>query len=407
MYLFVRAQRFLRDIINREAVTSLIVARTVYAVNWFNMASIFVLIAPDFKQNISGLGLITGSFYLGLGIFQVPGGVLAAKIGPKKTALYGNVIASLAALLCCFSTEFSQIILLRFLVGLGMALFFPPGVTLIAKYFRKESEGLSVGWFNAVFYLGGAIGFFVWSVLAEVVGWRLSVLISGGLGLLTALSLLILVPKDNVAEHFTVRIADLRRILTDRWLVLLNLELFGVISGSSLVTTFMAYYLADSLKVGTALAGLIGSLAPLSAILASPIFGSLHDKTGNSRKLLFGSGTTLALGLSIASIPNIYCAAISSVMVGFCLGAALTIGFAAAREVRPAGPEYETLAVSWVNNIQMFAGFWSPVAFSILVVWFGYAHSWLIAASYTFVLISLILIGPIAHGKRLIQHKST
>ena len=364
------------------------------------MASIFVLVAPDFNQNISGLGLVTGSFYLGLGIFQIPGGVLAAKIGPKKTAVYGTVIASFAAFLCAFSTEFLQIILLRFLVGLGMALFFAPGVTLIAKYFRRESEGLSVGWFNAVFYIGGAIGFFVWSVLAEVVGWRLSVVISGVLGLLTALSLVILVPKDSVVEHFTVRVSDLRRILSDRWLLLLNLELFGVLSGSSLVTTFMVYYLVDALKVGTALAGLIGSLAPLSAILASPIFGLLHDKTRNARKLLFISGAALALGLSIASLGSIYFAAISSMMVGFCLSAALTIGFAAAREVRPAGPEYETLAVSWVNNIQMFAGFWSPIAFSILVVSFGYSHSWLIAASYTFLLISIILFGT---GKRSVS----
>ncbi|HKM75141.1 MAG TPA: MFS transporter [Candidatus Bathyarchaeia archaeon] len=382
----------MKGIINRGAVASLIISRTIYAVNWFNMASIFVLVAPAFNQNISGLGLVTGSFYLGLGIFQIPGGVLAAKIGPKKTAVYGTVIASLAAFLCAFSTEFSQIILLRFLVGLGMALFFSPGVTLIAKYFRRESEGLSVGWFNAVFYLGGAVGFFVWSVLAEIVGWRLSVVISGGLGLLTALSLVFFVPKDSVSEHFTIRVSDLRRILLDRWLLLLNLELFGVISGSSLVTTFMVYYLADALKVGTALAAFIGSLAPLSAILASPIFGLLHDKTRNARKLLFISGATLALGLSLASLGTIYFAAISSIMVGFCLAASLTIGFAAAREVRPAGPEYETLAVSWVNNIQMFAGFWSPIAFSILVVSFGYSRSWLIAASYTFLLISIILL---------------
>ncbi len=390
----------MKGIINRGAVASLIISRTIYAVNWFNMASIFVLVAPAFNQNISGLGLVTGSFYLGLGIFQIPGGVLAAKIVPKKTAVYWTAIASLAAFLCAFSTEFSQIILLRFLVGLGMALFFSPGVTLIAKYFRRESEGLSVGWFNAVFYLGGAVGFFVWSVLAEIVGWRLSVVISGGLGLLTALSLVFFVPKDSVSEHFTIRVSDLRRILLDRWLLLLNLELFGVISGSSLVTTFMVYYLADALKVGTALAALIGSLAPLSAILASPIFGLLHDKTRNARKLLFISGATLALGLSLASLGTIYFAAISSIMVGFCLAASLTIGFAAAREVRPVGPEYETLAVSWVNNIQMFAGFWSPIAFSVLVVSFGYSHSWLIAATYTFLLISIILLRT---GKRSVS----
>ena len=379
--------------INRGAVTSLILTRTIYAINWFNMASIFVLIAPDFRENISGLGLVTGSFYMGLGIFQIPGGVLAAKIGPKKTAIYGTVIASVAALLCAFCTAFYQIILLRFLVGFGMALFFPPGVTLIAKYFRKESEGLSVGMFNAVFYVGGALGLFAWSVLAIAGGWRLSLVTSGGLGLVTAFLLILLVPKDSVSEHFTVRISDLKRIILDKWLLLLSLELFGVVSGSSLVTTFMVYYLVDSLKVNTAFSGLIASLAPLSAIFACPIFGLLHDKARNTRVLLFISGLALALGLAIASLGNIYSAAICSAVVGFCLAASLTIGFAAAREVRPVGPEYETLSVSWVNNIQMFAGFWSPVTFSLLVVSFGYSSAWLIGGAYTFLLTSIILLG--------------
>ena len=397
----------MKGIINRGAVASLIISRTIYAINWYNMASIFVLIAPDFKQNISGLGLVTGSFYMGLGIFQIPGGVLAAKFGPKKTAIYGTVIASAAAVLCAFSTNFYQIIFLRFIVGLGMAFFFPSGVTMIAKYFRRESEGLSVGWFNAVFYGGGFLGLFAWSVLAEIMGWRLSLVASGGLGLLSALSLIMSVPKDEVSEHFTVRTSDLLRILSDKWLLILNLELFGVVSGSSLVTTFMVYYLADAIKVKTALAGLIGSFAPLSAVFASPMFGLLHDKTRNARKLLFISGATLALGLSIASIGTIYSAAISSILVGFCLAASLTIGFAAAREVRPAGPEYETLAVSWVNNIQMFAGFWSPIVFSMLVVFFGYSLSWLIGAAYTFLLISIILLRRDERQNNVIVIKST
>jgi len=46
------------DRVSRLAVLSLLFARVIYAINWFNVASIFPHIALDFKQDISILGLI-------------------------------------------------------------------------------------------------------------------------------------------------------------------------------------------------------------------------------------------------------------------------------------------------------------------------------------------------------------
>ncbi len=144
----------------RNAIVSLIFGRVIYAVNWYNIGSIFSLIALDFGENVAGLGFVTGSFYLGLGLAQVPGGILAARIGPRRTAIYGTIISSLACLFSGLISGFYQIIVLRFLAGLGMAFVFAPGVALIAKYFGRRTEGLGVGVYNAVFYIGGAFGLF-------------------------------------------------------------------------------------------------------------------------------------------------------------------------------------------------------------------------------------------------------
>ena len=85
------------DKINRAAVLSLLFARVIYAINWFNIASIFSHIASDFKQDVSLLGLLTTSFLIGVGLFQVPGGILAAIQGSRRTAIYGITISSSAA----------------------------------------------------------------------------------------------------------------------------------------------------------------------------------------------------------------------------------------------------------------------------------------------------------------------
>ena len=380
----------LSKILNRGAVSSLVLSRTLSAVNWFNIASVFAFIARDFGQNISGLGLVTASFYVGLGIFQIPAGIIAAKIGSRKTAIYGMLLASIASSLTAVTVDFYQFVLLRFLAGIGMALFFGPGVTLVAKYFRHESQGLGLGIFNGAFYLGGSLGLFGWSVLADLIGWRVSLATSGGLGILCALLLIVSLPKDET-RSFVVKASDLRRILADRWLLLLSLELFGIGSGSILINTFMIYYLEQSLKLGPVIAGGIGSLAPLCAVLASPLFGMIYDKTRKTRMILFLSGSALAFAIALVSIGSVYSAVMSTVIVGLCAGT-FTVTYLAALDTRLVSHEYQTLAVSWVNNIQMLAGFWSPVAFSALVISVGYVNSWLTAAMYTFVLISVILL---------------
>jgi MFS family permease len=383
--------------VNRNAIASLYVARTAYAVNWYNAAAIFALIALDFKENVGGLGLITGSFYIGLGLFQVPGGIVAARYGPRRTTIYGIFIASLAALLTGFVTDFTEIILLRFFVGVGMAFFFAPGVVLIAKYFRKDSEGLAVGTFNSAFYLGGALGVFGWAVLAEIVGWRLSLVTSGALGILTALFLFVSVPKDSLREDFLIKWSELRKVLVDRWLLLLTLELFGIGSGSTVTTTFIVYYLENTVGVGVALAGVVGGLALIFSLPSALVLGRVYDSTKDARKLLLLSGLTTSFGIAIASLGSLWSAAVSAVAVGLSSGAAFTVGFSAARERQIVAREYETLAVSWVNSISLSAGFFSPVAFSLLVLRVGYSSAWLVAALYTLAISSTILV---SEGRR-------
>jgi MFS family permease len=382
----------MKRILNRGAVASLVLSRTVYAINWYNVAAVFAFIAIDFRQNVSGLGILTASFYIGLGVFQIPGGIFAAKLGPRRTAVYGMLLSSVAVFLTAFTSSFYQFVLLRFFVGVGMALFFGPGVTLIAKAFRNESQGLGVGVFNGAFYVGAALGLFAWSILAEAAGWRVGIAIGGAFGILGGVLLLVYLPKDELRDGFVVKMADLRRILSNRWLMLLSLELFGFGSGTILVNTFMVYYLEQSLKAGPVVAGIVGSLSPLCAVLASPLFGVAYDRIRKAKLLLFILGCMLAAAVAIASMGSLLSAVAATLIAGASSGA-FTISYLSARKVTAGSGEYESLAVSWVNCIQMFAGFWSPVAFSMIVLSFGYATSWLVAAAYTFLLISIILIG--------------
>lgn len=376
----------------KVATLCLLLARVVYTINWFNIASIFYLIASDFGTNIAILGIISASFLIGVGLFQVPAGIIAAKIGARKIAIYGIMIASSAALVTGFAIDTAQIILLRFIVGVGMACFFGPSVILISRYLGKESEGLGIGLLNSSHALGGIVGLFGWAILAETLGWRGTVILSGGLGIATAIILSIALVRHEVEiqKEFRNKTSHVLDTLFNKSLIILGLTLLGFQAGSSMILTFSVFYFEDHLKIGSVEAGLIGSLSLIVALISSPLFGRIYDKFGNARKLLLISGILSAISMLGLTTNSLYVLATSVIMTGFFLSAGFVIVYAKAKEINRSQPHYQTLAVSYVNGISLFGVFWVPVLFSFIVNGLGYEVAWLLGA-----LVVILLVFPI------------
>jgi len=376
----------------KVATLCLLLARVVYTINWFNIASIFYLIASDFGTNIAILGIISASFLIGVGLFQVPAGIIAAKIGARKIAIYGIMIASSAALVTGLASDTAQIILLRFIVGIGMACFFGPSVILISRYLGNESEGLGIGLLNSSHALGGIVGLFGWAILAETLGWRGTVILSGGLGIATAiiLSIALVRHEDEIQKKFRIKTSHVLDTLFNKSLIILGLTLLGFQAGSSMILTFSVFYFEDHLKIGPVEAGLIGSLSLIVALISSPLFGRIYDKFGNAKKLLFISGILSAISMLGLTTNSLYVLATSVIMTGFFLSAGFVIVYAKAKEINRSQPHYQTLAVSYVNGISLFGVFWVPVLFSFIVKGLGYEVAWLLGA-----LVVILLVFPI------------
>ena len=378
------------------ATLSLMLARVVYTINWFNIASIFYLIASDFREDIAMLGIISASFLLGVGLFQVPAGIMAARFGPRKIAIYGIMIASSAALVTGLASDTTQIIVLRFIIGIGMACFFGPSVILVSKYLGKESEGLGIGLLNSAHALGGIVGLFGWVVLAEFVGWRATLILSGGLGISTAIMLgsTLLRDVDEIKKEFKLKVSHVFDTLFNRSLIILGLTLLGFQAGSSMILTFSVFYFVDNLKINPIEAGLIGSLSLLVGLLSSPFFGKLYDKIGNARKLLFISGIISASALVGFATDSLYVIIVSIIVAGFFLSAGFVIVYAKAKEINKALPQYQTLSVGFVNGVSLFGVFWVPVLFSSIVSRLGYEIAWLLGC-----LVVILLILPVIRLK--------
>ena len=387
-------------------VLSLLLARIFYSANWFNIASIFYLIAYDLKQDISMLGLVTSSFIIGVGLFQVPAGIIAAKYGPDKLAIFGILLASFCALVTGLSENILQIAILRLIVGVGMACFFGPSVILISKFLGRRSEGLGIGLINSAHAIGGIVGIFGWVVLAQLTGWRISLVIGGAVGLFTGLILSISlsrtnsksVPEDEglplssnepvsdleakkISPAMGISMSGLRRTIFNKSLIILGITLLSFQAGSSIILTFIVFYLGGTLRIDYTIAGLIGSLNLVIALFSSPMFGLLYDRTKKAKKILIISGVAAAVSIWGMIIPSIYAILPSMIFSAIFLSAGFVVVYAEAKRtntIQGLDLKYQTLAVSFVNGISLFGAFWIPFLFSFAAERFGFSIAWLL-----------------------------
>jgi MFS family permease len=411
-----------------SASSSLIIARIVYGINWFNVAAIFPLVALEFNKDVSLLGSASAAFFMGIGLFQIPAGIFAAKYNPRTSAIIGIIISSTAALLCGVVSEASQLIWLRFAVGVGMAFFFSSAVILIAKYGKRGFPGFSIGIMNSAHSMGGIIGIFAWIILAQMVGWRLSLIFSGGLGLVTAFLMIMTIPRsDLTAEHEgrmdnnkayrptrqgeKLKISDALRVLSNRALAYLGLVLIGIQTAWAIELTFIVIYL-QTLGFSAELAGIVAILPLVFAIVSAPLIGAFYDKVRDTRKVLFICGVGMTMAIAGLSLGNLYVIITSVILTGFFSGGAFTVVYEKARTLLIEGiPDprtnsattleanrrnfqdkdnlvndssyYDTLKVAWVNGLSLIGVLWIPIVFSYVAQQRSYELAWILSALVT------------------------
>jgi MFS family permease len=373
---------------------SLLIARIIYAINWFNIGSLFPFISKEFNQDVSYLGQLSGFFLLGIGLFQIPGGLFATKFGSRISAILGILLSSIAVIISSLTTQIAVFVILRFIVGLGMAFFFSAGVTLITTYLGKRSEGTGIGLLNSFQAIGGIIGIFGWILVAEAVGWRLSLIMSGILGVAIGLMMLFLLPGETRVRT-TISIPSLRKLLFSHYLISLGVILTATQLAWGLTVSFLVFYLIDRMKISPELAGIISSIPLIVYVFTSPITGKMYDKSNNSKWLLLIFSIMLGISIMVNSLNNLTAVILSAILVGFFATGGFTIIYAITRKIESTtltqGQEYATLNVSWINGISLIGISWVPVVFSLIINQAGYSIAWFIGGAITLILTIPIL----------------
>jgi sugar phosphate permease len=124
-----------------------------------------------------------GALSIGIIVFGLPSplyGILVARLGPRFTLIFGNLLAALGIAGVCLVREVWHLYLLYMLVGLGGGFGGYISCTTVANNWFIKKRSLALGIFVAAAGLGGFVFPPLATALIAAMGWRLAWLLLGG-----------------------------------------------------------------------------------------------------------------------------------------------------------------------------------------------------------------------------------
>lgn len=216
-----------------------------------------IALQRDLGLTPTQLSLLIGpGFVIPFVLAGLPIARLADRHSRRRIIILSLLFWSLATLGCAFARDFSQLLLLRALVGVGEAALAPAAYSLIVDYFAPEQRASALSTFSVgtyagsglAFTLGGAIIAYTAKVPTTLAwqSWQLVFISLGLCGLLLSPLLLSLREPPRAVQHQALPLSSLRTQLWQQRRVLLHHHLGMALlslAGSAAVAWVPAYFI--------------------------------------------------------------------------------------------------------------------------------------------------------------------
>jgi sugar phosphate permease len=133
-----------------------------------------------------GWGWVTGVFTLAYCLFEIPTGVMADRLGPRRVLTRIVLWWSAFTALTGAASGFVPLLLTRFLFGAGEAGAFPSASVVVSRWFPPKQRATMSGVALMASQLGGAVAPLLVVPIQIRYGWRMSFFVFGVAGLVWA-----------------------------------------------------------------------------------------------------------------------------------------------------------------------------------------------------------------------------
>ena len=255
--------------------------------------------AEEFELSKTGAGLLVAAFGAGALLGGIPGGLAAARFGPKTAVVWGLVLLGVASFAFAIAGSVVALGIARFVQGFSSTVTWAGALAWVAGVAPKEKRGEMIGIaFGAA--IAGAILGPMFGGVAETVGIRVSLTTLGIVAFVFAL--LAFVERSTPGERLTadgVRRAfrDIR-FLGGLWLNTLPAMLFGIL-------VLLAPLALDDAGWSTLGIAAVFFLAGVVEVVINPFLGRASDRLGRLLPIRFAlaGSTAVAVVLAASSEP--------------------------------------------------------------------------------------------------------
>ena len=379
-------------------------------------------IQKEFGFSLATMSYIISSFRWGYALFQIPGGWLGDRIGPRRAltliVTWWSVFTSATA----FAWNSVSMITIRFLFGMGEAGAFPIATRSLSRWILPAERGFAQGITHAGSRLGAALTPSLVVLVISAYGWRTAFVSFGALGLIWA-AVWFWYYRDTPAEHASVGEPELRLITgtlgaakpkpSVPWKIILaspevwNVSLMYFCYGYCLAVylDWFPKYLNDHRGFNLLQMGFYSSLPLLAGTAGDLIGGWVSDiwakRSGNLKLARRGVAVLGFLIASSAILPATLTTSPTACVWYSCIaffGLELTVGVSWAVPL-DIGADYAGSVSAVMNTWGNIGGAISPLALAYLVRTYGWNMPFFVASG--FCLVAALLFWRVDASKRI------
>jgi len=373
--------------------------RTLAAISTAHWVSHFHLMVlpmlfPFLKEQLGvdyiQLGFALTVFAVVSGVTQAPLGYLADHIGARKVLLIGLVAGGLALIMIGVHLSYSWLIASSVLLGLANSVYHPADYAILSAHMDETRMGRAFSIHTFAGYLGGAVAPAIVAFLVATAGGYGALIVSGAVGPLVALLLIVVgIPDASAADRHVDGVAPPRQnIVTPALIVLtifftlLSLSNFGI-SNFGLVA-LMSGYGASFSSANVALTAFLGCSA--AGVLAGGLLADHTSRHGQLAAVSFFFNAAIVLVIATVALPSLLLTAAMG-LAGFLGGVIAPSRDMLVRNAAPPGAAGRAFGI--VSTGFNIGGIVSPLLFGWIMDQ-NMPH-WVFGASVVFMILTVLL----------------
>ena len=372
-----------------------------YVISYLDRANIgyaALQMNKELALSSEAFGFAAGIFFIGYFLCEVPSNVALNKFGARRWISRILITWGIIATLMAFVQNSTQLYILRFLLGVAEAGFFPGIIVYLTYWFRAKEQATTVAFFTAAipvsFLIGAPLSTWIMDHVSGfgLSGWRWMMLLEGGPALIAGFANYFIMtdkPEDarwlkpeerawlagelaqDQAAKPSVQHLGLWESITNPKVLYLSVIYFVYQVGNLGIGLWMPQIIKGlSADLTNFQVGLVAMIPYAVATVAMVLWSKHSDRTGERR--MHTALPLLAAGLALAATGLIVSPAVAMALI--CLALSGLYAFKSPFWSLPGlflSRSTAAVSIAAINSIGNLGGFVGPYAIGAIKDWTG------------------------------------